>query len=65
MGTAVGLECGLDYEHFRKYYSWGADKGAVLHAVLCAVLNLFLGAGAGAGGNKIKCLICGGGCGCG
>ena len=26
----------------------GADKGAVLHAVLSAGLNLFLGAGAGA-----------------
>ena len=61
----TGLDWTLECEHCRKCCSWGADKGAVLHAVLSAVLNLFLGAGAGADGIKIKCLICGCGRECG
>ena len=36
-----------------KCWSRGAVKGAVLHAVLGAGLNLFLGAGAGAVAVKI------------
>ena len=50
-------------DYSQQFCSRGADKGAVLHAVLSAGLNLFLGAGAGA--VNIICLTCGCGCGCG